>query len=73
MCIKYSHDGDVHKYFSPYDSPYDAYLDHRSAVEAFERRCRELSREQAIAEQPQTGQIARMIPSANNVIQASLH
>ncbi|MBM3381194.1 MAG: alpha-amylase [Betaproteobacteria bacterium] len=40
MCIKYSHDGDVHKYFSPYDSPYDAYLDHRSAVEAFERVCR---------------------------------
>jgi alpha-amylase len=39
MCIKYSHDGDVHKYFSPYDSPYDAYLDHRSAVEAFERLC----------------------------------
>lgn len=39
MCIKYSHDGDVHKYFSPYDSPYDAYLDHRSAVEAFERAC----------------------------------
>ncbi|MEY2988880.1 MAG: hypothetical protein RJB13_2401, partial [Pseudomonadota bacterium] len=39
MCIKYSHDGDVHKYFSPYDSPYDAYLDHRSAVEAFERTC----------------------------------
>jgi alpha-amylase len=39
MCIKYSHDGDVHKYFSPYDSPYDAYLDHRSAVEAFERSC----------------------------------
>jgi alpha-amylase len=39
MCIKYSHDGDVHKYFSPYDSPYDAYLDHRSAVEAFERVC----------------------------------
>jgi alpha-amylase len=42
MCIKYSHDGDVHKYFSPYDSPYDAYLDHRSAVEAFERECLEL-------------------------------
>ena len=26
MCTKYFNDGDVHKYFSPYDSPYDAYI-----------------------------------------------
>lgn len=26
MCTKYFADGDVHKYFSPYDSPYDAYI-----------------------------------------------
>ena len=26
MCTKWSHDGDVHAYFSPYDSPYDAFL-----------------------------------------------
>jgi alpha-amylase len=26
MCTKYDIDGDVHKYFSPYDSPYDAYM-----------------------------------------------
>ncbi len=25
MCTKYWADGDVHKYFSPYDSPYEAY------------------------------------------------
>jgi alpha-amylase len=25
MCTKFWHDGDVHKYFSPYDSPYEAY------------------------------------------------
>ncbi|MFH1444312.1 MAG: glycoside hydrolase family 57 protein [Candidatus Peregrinibacteria bacterium] len=25
MCTKYWNDGDVHKYFSPYDSPYEAY------------------------------------------------
>lgn len=25
MCTKYWSDGDVHKYFSPYDSPYEAY------------------------------------------------
>ncbi len=26
MCIKYFADGDVHKYFNPYDTPYDSYL-----------------------------------------------
>jgi alpha-amylase len=26
MCTKYWADGDVHKYFSPYDSPYDGYI-----------------------------------------------
>ncbi len=25
MCTKYWADGDVHKYFSPYESPYEAY------------------------------------------------
>jgi len=26
MCTKFASDGDVHEYFSPYDSPHDAYL-----------------------------------------------
>ncbi len=26
MCTKYWNDGDVHAYFSPYDSPYDAFM-----------------------------------------------
>jgi alpha-amylase len=26
MCTKYFNDGDVHKYFNPYDSPYDGYI-----------------------------------------------
>lgn len=26
MCTKWFEDGDVHKYFSPYDSPYDAFI-----------------------------------------------
>lgn len=74
MCIKYSHDGDVHKYFSPYDSPYDAYLDHRSAVEAFERLC--LARKQALATETrheQTAENAKVPPSTERPIQISLH
>ncbi len=26
MCVKYFADGDVHKYFSPYDTPYESYI-----------------------------------------------
>jgi alpha-amylase len=26
MCTKYFNDGDVHKYFNPYDSPYDSFI-----------------------------------------------
>jgi alpha-amylase len=26
MCTKWFSDGDVHKYFNPYDSPYDSYI-----------------------------------------------
>jgi alpha-amylase len=32
MCTKWSHDGDVHAYFSPYDSPYDAFLYYMNAL-----------------------------------------
>ncbi len=32
MCTKWFNDGDVHAYFSPYDSPYDAFLYFMNAV-----------------------------------------
>ena len=32
MCTKWFHDGDVHAYFSPYDSPYDAFLYYMNAL-----------------------------------------
>lgn len=40
MCTKYFNDGDVHKYFSPYDSPYDAYVYYMNVLEDFRRRLR---------------------------------
>lgn len=33
LCTKYWNDGDVHKYFSPYESPYEAYRRYSHAVE----------------------------------------
>ena len=38
MCTKYWADGDVHKYFSPYDSPYDAYITFMNVLDALKRR-----------------------------------
>ena len=32
MCTKFFSDGDVHKYFSPYETPYDAYIFYMNAL-----------------------------------------
>src|SRR3989344_210494 len=39
MCTKYWNDGDVHKYFSPYDSPYEAYRRFSHALHDLQTRC----------------------------------
>ncbi|MFG0325712.1 MAG: glycoside hydrolase family 57 protein [Phycisphaerales bacterium JB037] len=38
MCTKYWADGDVHKYFSPYDSPYDAYINFMNVIDNLQVR-----------------------------------
>jgi alpha-amylase len=38
MCTKYWADGDVHKYFSPYDSPYDAYINFMNVLDNVRKR-----------------------------------
>ncbi len=38
MCTKYSSDGDVHKYFNPYHSPYEAYINYQNIVSDFARQ-----------------------------------
>lgn len=43
MCTKFWADGDVHKYFSPYDSPYEAYRRFRHAVEHLRTHAEHLS------------------------------
>lgn len=39
MCTKYWADGDVHKYFSPYESPYDAYIGYMNVLADLGERC----------------------------------
>ena len=40
MCTKYFSDGDVHKYFNPYDSPYDSYINYMNVLNNLHRRCK---------------------------------
>ncbi len=39
MCTKYFADGDVHKYFNPYDSPYDSYINFMNVLDNIRSRC----------------------------------
>jgi alpha-amylase len=39
MCTKYFSDGDVHKYFNPYDSPYDSYINFMNVLSNLTKRC----------------------------------
>ncbi|EIM74886.1 glycoside hydrolase [Nitritalea halalkaliphila LW7] len=35
MCTKFFSDGDIHAYFSPYDTPYDAFINYMNALSDF--------------------------------------
>ncbi len=39
MCTKWFSDGDVHKYFNPYNTPYDAYINFMNCLDDLDRRC----------------------------------
>ncbi len=39
MCTKWFSDGDVHKYFNPYDSPYDSYINFMNILCNLQKRC----------------------------------
>jgi len=40
MCTKWFADGDVHKYFNPYDSPYDSYINFMNVLDNIRHRLR---------------------------------
>ena len=41
MCTKYFSDGDVHKYFNPYESPYDGYINYMNIIDNLRHRIAE--------------------------------
>lgn len=48
MCTKFWSDGDVHKYFSPYDSPYDAYIYFMNVYSDFELTLEKLPKKKVV-------------------------
>ncbi|HVM73274.1 MAG TPA: glycoside hydrolase family 57 protein [Candidatus Paceibacterota bacterium] len=44
MCTKWSNDGDVHAYFSPYESPYEAYIAYMNALSDLKLRVEKVKR-----------------------------
>lgn len=42
MCTKFFSDGDVHSYFNPYSSPYDAFINYMNILSDFQIRVKEL-------------------------------
>jgi len=43
MCTKWFNDGDVHKYFNPYDSPYEAFIAYMNILNDFRMKASKLS------------------------------
>jgi len=43
MCTKWFADGDVHKYFNPYESPYDAFISFMNAANDLKLRVNQIS------------------------------
>jgi len=56
MCTKWFNDGDVHKYFSPYESPYDAYIAFMNALSDLQLRVTEALKEPEVLEEVATKQ-----------------
>lgn len=49
MCTKFFSDGSVHEYFSPYDTPYDAFINYMNVLSDFILRVKEKAKEKVPA------------------------
>lgn len=65
MCTKYFSDGDVHKYFNPYNSPYDSYINFMNVLGNLQRRCSKESDEQVVSRTPQQKAAERFVQAGS--------
>lgn len=48
MCTKWFSDGNVHKYFNPYESPYDAFISYMNVLQDLELRVKEILKDREL-------------------------
>jgi alpha-amylase len=66
MCTKYFADGDVHKYFNPYDSPYDSYINFMNVLDHLKSRCPERAPEVPLQEIPLSAPAEHPVAAASH-------
>jgi alpha-amylase len=53
MCTKFFSDGDVHKYFNPYESPYEAFINYMNTLNDLKMRTKKaVSKKKRLNRQP---------------------
>ena len=69
MCTKWFNDGDVHKYFNPYDTPYDAFITFMNIMNDLVLRMREIQKRQEllVRKAGQTQLLSAQIPIKNQM------
>lgn len=78
MCTKWFNDGDVHKYFNPHESPYDAFMSYMSIMEDLKKRVEAHKQEivKGSGQGPELGtneaKIAKSSPSSRGVAAKTL-
>jgi alpha-amylase len=71
MCTKYFADGDVHKYFNPYNSPYDSYINFMNVLGHLQSRCSKTSEEQEESLTQQQKAAKRFVQAGSSINQTS--
>ena len=71
MCTKYFADGDVHKYFNPYNSPYDSYINFMNVLGNLNSRCCKTSEKQAASLTPQQKATKRFLQAGSHINKSS--
>jgi len=71
MCTKYFADGDVHKYFNPYNSPYDSYINFMNVLGNLNSRCSKATEKQAVTQTPQQKATQRFVQAGSHINKSS--
>lgn len=58
MCTKWFSDGDVHEYFNPYPSPYEAFINYMNVLSDFQIRVNEMSEQKENLVQLEDGKLS---------------